>query len=433
VPPWVWIAAVGGAGLALRLLLAPYPGFFGDLQDFTDWGNILNAHLLTVYSEAGRASALHPVGPPPAFPPPSLWLFGLSVRLYRLLSGAALARPLLPGAPLLAGLMKLPSLLGDALTAGILWRLGRAASGPVWGAAAAGLWWLSPVALLDGALWGQVDVLPAPLLILALLLAARRRWGWSGAALGLALLWKPQAAVYLPLMAAVAVTRAGVEGALRAAGAAALVLAAGWLPYAGQLGAYLSDFHQTFVDVPFTSANAYNLWWLLGVGLRPADGHLLGGVSYSLAGWAVFAVAGLLATWFAIRARDESELLLAGGVLGLAFFVLAPLQHERYLLPALPLLLAAGVRRREWLGWYGLASVLAGVNMGLVALASVPGGGPLPHLDPGVVLPNALALAAVLLLLELLRRELRPAPVAAGRRGGGGRFLPALPTRGSGR
>ncbi|HEV3232249.1 MAG TPA: glycosyltransferase 87 family protein, partial [Candidatus Dormibacteraeota bacterium] len=303
------------AGLAVRLLAAPFHGFFGDLQDFADWGNIVIHHFGHAYSYGGHPSDLYPGSLPPAFPPLSMYAFGASVRAYlglRHLAGAP--ADVNVDVPLLAALMKLPSIAADLAVGLLAFGLGREARGAAWGALLAALWLLSPVGAFDGALWGQVDVLPLPFLIAAIALAARGRGLPAGVCLGLALLWKPQAALLAPLVLLHLLRWRGPRPAMVAAAAAAAVNLLAWLPYlGGEVGAYQANVAGTFRILPFASSNAYNLWWLLGLAARPYTSALAGPLTINAAGWGLFGAVALVAALRVLWCAAAADLYIAGG------------------------------------------------------------------------------------------------------------------------
>jgi uncharacterized membrane protein len=83
---------------------------------------------------------------------------------------------------------------------------------------------------------GHVDGLAVLLVLLALLLAARRRPGWAGALLGAAALVKLYPALLLAGLAGCGLRTRRSEALLRAGAAAVAVVAAGYLPHVAVAG-----------------------------------------------------------------------------------------------------------------------------------------------------------------------------------------------------
>jgi Gpi18-like mannosyltransferase len=206
----------------------------------------------------------------------------------------------------------------------------------------------------------------------ALWLAHERRPGWAGCLLGLALLWKPQALVFVPVLALFLVRWQGSRALVQMAGVAAAVVVGAWLPYAREVPAFLGNVRESLREMPWTSANAWNLWRLLGLQWEPPWTPAIGGLSIELVGWILFAACAVLGVRRVITSPTRDDLFLGAAIVAVAFFAVAPLQHERYLVQAAPLLLAASVSHLWRLTWYVAASIAALLNAAGVAL---------PHVD----------------------------------------------------
>jgi hypothetical protein len=409
--PQTWVlATVLAAGLVLRLSVAAFHGFFGDVQDWVDWGDIVNRHFFSVYSVGAVPSPLHPVGPPPAFGPLALWVFGGLVWIYRLVAGPVPDMNVFTSGGL-AALMKLPSIVADLSIGVILYRLRLERFGWRRAAGLAALWVLSPVGIMVGAVWGQVDLLPVPFLLLALWAAHRGRPGWAGVSLGLALLWKPQALVFAPIPMVYLARWMGRRAVLRASAAAAGVLVLAWLPYAGEIGAYLRNFQETLAQRPLMTTNAWNLWWLVGTGNSDPSTPYVMGLTLSAVGWILFAVSAAVGIVLVAAVRSREDLFLGAAVVAVAFFVVAPMQHERYMVQSLPLILAASVGAPGRLWWYAAGSAAAFANMFFLGVPTLGAGETVGvwsvhTTNPGLAtLP--IALAVVLLLVSMLSRSVR--------------------------
>ena len=184
--PW-GLVAMFGVALLIRLLLAPYTGFWGDLAVYRSWVTRLHdVGLHDFYSS----------GPPAEYPPGYLYVLWL-------ISHVSTA----PGYLLL----KLPSIVADL---GLAWIAGtyaaRLAPQPIkerWPVrtlvAAAVLF--NPAVLALSAVWGQVDAVPAMFVLwsLLLLIASPPRLRYEIAAFllfAVAISIKPQSAFVVPVM-----------------------------------------------------------------------------------------------------------------------------------------------------------------------------------------------------------------------------------------
>lgn len=377
-----WAAPLAAAGFLVALYGTAYEG---DLRFWSLWMSQL---------DQGGYAALDANYPP--LLPHWLWLLG------KLLRAAALPAP-----PQQAVLLKLlvlfPVLLVHiGLAMHVERRLCNAGTDPLgsplfWGTA------LNPALLLDGPLWGQVDLLPFPFLWGAVLMALEGRSLAMAVLFALALLTKFQAIVLAPLLLGLALHQwRRVPAAALAFGAIMLL---GFLPFyfADTLGAAFQRAYSSNVGLyPFATFNAANLWYLVAGNQAEANRPLAGGEG-DIAAWltpqhiglALFAAIAAMVVWRSARRPIAPDAAMRhGAALLLGFFAFAPLMHERYLFLLVPFTALAAAR--GWLSglWYGAATAVVVLNLVLV----------LP--PQGERLWQALAAAVVLLALAAVAASL---------------------------
>ena len=146
---------------------------------------------------------------------------------------------------------------------------------------------------------------------------------------------KPQFGLVLLPVLAVAAIRSWRSGQIGTVGRALAGVIAAWIVIGGPLALhpirYAGLLSATAEQQPSTSLHAFNPWGLLvGFGI-PDDPYVLLGSLLLLAG-IVGAMVGLR------RGDDLTTLLAVGAVLALAFYFLPTRVHERYLFPAMALL-----------------------------------------------------------------------------------------------
>jgi hypothetical protein len=175
---------------------------------------------------------------------------------------------------------------------------------------------------------------------------------------------------------------------------------------------------------PYTSFNGYNFWWLMGAASQPSGTHLLGPLSPTLIGDALFLAVLALALVAVWRDGSPARLFGAAALIATGFFVLTAQQHERYLFPALALFAVAVLYdRRAWPA-YAAAYITVSLNIVVVILQSADYGGLFTTLHTllntttfvqGLVsLANValLVYAAVLVAPPLVRRPAHALPSA---------------------
>ncbi|MEW5756396.1 MAG: NPCBM/NEW2 domain-containing protein [Pseudomonadota bacterium] len=237
----------------------------------------------------------------------------------------------------------------------------------------------NPALLAGGPAWGQVDLFPAMLMAAGFYLCLKKRGGWAAPTLWvLALLTKFQMIAFAPVIGALVlrdVRRYG-RGLLLAGMIALLVL----LPFilAGGLAHALSNAYLHTTNLyPYATLNAANLWLLLVGNSTPDSQALLasaaaagGGLQFlgtpKGLGMLLFALYCLGIFIAAFRIRDRATLWKYVLFCALAFFVLLPGMHERYLLPAVVMALFWAATAPGAFPWALVITVAAFFNIQLV-------------------------------------------------------------------
>ncbi|MEO7909929.1 MAG: hypothetical protein ABIV47_09785 [Roseiflexaceae bacterium] len=377
--------------LCVRLPWLAAPDPVGDLE--------LSARRMGALRAEGLAGAYHDDGD--YMPLRLYWLRGFSALPF--LSDADFRAPL-PAATLV--LIKLPGLLADLATMVLLYVWSRRWRDPAGAALLAALYALAPPVWMNVAWWGQVDailVLPV-LLMVALLDRAGGRWSWM--CWVIALLIKPQAIIFAPVLFIVTLRRYGCRGLLAGGGLAAALVGLGCAPLllAGQGPGLLQAYAGSVGRFPQLTNRAYNLWYLVTLGAGGADtGQALGPLSLRLIGVILMAGATLLVCVALLQRSDGPTRALGAAVLALAFFTLPTQIHERYLFLALALLVMSAAADRLVLAAFVIVVISATLNV----LGALRG-----FFEPAYAainaspLPLLLAALNVLILLALLGRLL---------------------------
>lgn len=215
---------------------------------------------------------------------------------------------------------------------------------------------LNPAILINGPIWGQVDLIPATILLGSLLLATGERYVVFAIPLfALALLTKFQMIAFAPLFGFLFFRNPGKHliGIL-------ISIVLGALTFLPAIIAdhFWASFRQAYIDTlgqyPLTTFNAANLWILLTENTIPDNVVLFGVNSGSIFGkiftakyfgMILFSVTALFlfvqGLYLVAKNRQQisgqhfrKHCLFAATICALAFFTLLPAMHERYLFPA---------------------------------------------------------------------------------------------------
>ena len=363
-------AAAVVLGTAVRLAALPLPGT-NDVSVFKIWSFAAARESPgRLYGVGGnppirRTISLHGAETTVDYPPLALAELGVAGRIYRSLNHGRY-----PDNTWLVVAVKTPALVADAGVLILLYFGLRRLAGEVPARWAAVVYWLNPAVVLEAPILGYLD----PLFLLPAMasLAAADRPAIAGALGAVALLTKPQAVLVAPALALAVVTsgtRADrVRRAARAASAASIVLAAGVAPIviAGAWPNFLNAMDR-LRHHDMLSANACNLWWIVGYALRAyysmhdlgvwaaftAPARILGigrvmelgyanpreiGTALTLAafGWAI---------WTARRTGDLWAASALAALLVHAYSTLSAQVHENHLFAAVPFLILAAAGR----------------------------------------------------------------------------------------
>ena len=261
------------AGLLIRAAALPGPGT-GDLTIWKVWSYYAARHGVgEMYGVGGtppERRALEYAGATATvdYPPLALIELGLAGRAYWIWSHRHF-----PNATPLNAFVKLPGVAAEIGLTLLLFALVRARLGVAAARLAATAYWLNPAALFDASILGYLDtqyILPA----IAAIAAAAAGWpAAAGALVAAAILTKAQGLFIAPAVALAIWTvgapekrmarlLAAIAGglALTIAIVAPVVAAGGWPNMLQALGRLATH--------DMLSANAMNLWWVIGYLLR---------------------------------------------------------------------------------------------------------------------------------------------------------------------
>ncbi len=235
---------------------------------------------------------------------------------------------------------------------------------------------LNPAFVIAGSCWGQIDAFLCVLLCVMLLLARQGKWQYAIPVFALAVLSKPQAGLLAPL-GVFALGRdvirhkearrsAAIGIALGLAATAAIVLP--FSPNQDSIFWIVDKYVQTLSSYAYATLSTGNLMFLLGGNWTPNETVLFGGVTYGLLGGVLMALSFAFGIFVYLRGRDRKRLMLASAVTLQLIFVLGSKMHERYILPALALLLLSFLETGDirLLISCVMASAASAVNIGVV-------------------------------------------------------------------
>ena len=355
--PW----SVGGillAALILRLIVAAkIRGYNTDIGCFEAWSErMAQVGPLNFYAEDYFCDY-----------PPGYMLLLAPVALLRSLFGIAY------DSTAHIVLLKMLPILCDLIGAMLVYRFSEKRLGNRAALLLCAFYAFNPAVLVDSAAWGQIDSVLTLLLVVCALRMAEGGYISSLAAFALAVLVKPQALLFAPVGLAALIVRVigrfrdlAVEKrravrelwlALAGLVVAFVILWGVALPFSAQSG--LSPIEWLWEKLfgatqgyRYMTVNTLNLYVILGQNwLRLEDAGI-----WLYVAWALFALSYLYAIFLQLLSRDGRKVFLTGAVLIVLVCTFGPMMHERYIYPAVFLLLLAYADCRDRrLLWSALA------------------------------------------------------------------------------
>src|SRR5260221_4794730 len=320
-------------------------GLRSDLELNTSWASsVYQNGLFNLYKQN-----------PPDYPPIYMAMLGVVARLaapYGALNVDTNAE--------LVRLLKLFPVLADLLMITVVYGWLRRRPNMRW--LIPGLLAIYPGVFADSAWWGQTDSLLTLLLILTLIALNRNRPLIAWAFFAVALLTKFQGIVLLPLLFTLTFRRYGVRRGIMSVVLAGTLFIVGLAPFAATsgLGNTLRPYLGSVDIYPYITANAYNVWHLVGQVTqinRYADNlPEIGPLSFKQIGFGLLGLYTLLMCVIAYRQADKPREFVWAAAQYVGFFMLPTEIHERYLyMGAVLCLVAVAQDRRLWWVALGLA------------------------------------------------------------------------------
>jgi len=371
--------------MLLRVVLAAsFKGHPIDVGTFSAWAGHAAEGLLSFYSPGYFAD----------YPPGYIYVLWLIGKLRALLQTGF-------DTPEFLVMLKFPAIAADLATIWVIHRLATAQNcGSTQALTLAALYAFNPAVIADSAAWGQVDSV-LTLFVLLGVLWLERRPAASGAAFAAALLVKPQALIFAPvplLWFGNRLFRRHTAAELSLfLPSAILVFAIGVLPFAAVHGPawVVEKYASTLASYPYASLNAANVFALIGGnGADAAQAVLF--LSFKNWGTVFLFIIVAWAVRLAWRGLAPSDCVYLAAFLPVSVYLWSIKMHERYLFPALAMLLAYHIlsrdRRALWL-FLGFSATLC-ITMAQVLYLGMRETWYIPRFDP-----TFLAISAANLLL----------------------------------
>lgn len=349
------LAILLAAAFVLRVIAAvSYKGHDSDMGCFTAWANMVYEGGIGAFY---KSESFHDYPPGYMY---VLYVIGMIRHLFSIDSSGQIS----------ILLTKMPAILCDLLTGVLVYRVAAKKYKGTGALMFAGMYLLNPAIFMNSAIWGQVDAVFTLFVALVCYFVSEEKLPLAYFSLAIGILIKPQTMIFTPVLIYgiidqvflhnFSLKRMGKELALGLLAIGMMALLA--MPFG--LSDVIAQYTQTVTSYPYASVNAYNLWTLLGLNWGSQDTVRLG---LSCARWGtVFIVLFVAASaWFNFKSKKtQGKYYFLGAFIIISMFILSVRMHERYMFPAIVLLLLAYIEKpkKQLFGLYTSFSVFHFIN-----------------------------------------------------------------------
>ena len=284
--------------------------------------------------------------------PPGYMLLLLPAALFRNLLGLS------ADSPVYLAILKMLPILCDIAGAYLVWHVLKKHCGKPAALLMSLLYAFNPAAIVNCAAWGQIDAVLTLLIVLCALQAARYRYISSLMLFVCALLIKPQALLFAPLGLAAMIfgiirskqpVRRLKHFAIGLAAALGILYAVSFVFCLGRAQGTLDMFtlpvrwlielySGTMEGYKYVTVNALNLYVLMGLNWAKATDHS----TVITIAWILFGLSYVYSIFLCFfSAKKPARIFLTGGLLIVLICIFGPMIHERYIFPAMLLLMLA--------------------------------------------------------------------------------------------
>lgn len=253
-------------------------------------------------------------------------------------------------------LIKSPALICDILTGLLLYKIGKKHISSKAGLTACTIYLLNPAVFFNSGIWGQMDSIYTLCIVLMCYLVSEKKLKLAYFAFAASILFKYQGVIFTPIIIFAVIDQVILDkctvkkffthlftglGAIAAMAVCHMPFIFGNGMAASNANTITSAYGEALTAFRYASVNAYNFWAMLGLNWHTQEDTFFS-ITYNT--WGTIAIVLLVAAAFIIfmRAGKSAEKYpLTAAFIISTMFLFSVRMHERYLFPAMPLLLAA--------------------------------------------------------------------------------------------
>ena len=259
------------------------------------------------------------------------------------------------------GLIKLPAIIFDICLGLLIYWAARKKWSEKASLIIMSLYLFNPIVYLNSSVWGQVDSVFTFCVVLMCLLVYHNKIHLAYFAYGIGVLIKPQMFLFTPVLLFALLEEVFVD---RSSEITKIKFSAKKLAYQMKfcvpaiimtlliaapfgLGTVIKQYIDTMGSYAYATVNAYNIWGMFGLNWAPQTDTMFM-LTYSQWGtlFIICIVMGAILIWIA-NIKDRTRYIIMGAFICAGMFTLSVRMHERYIYPAVILLLILFIYTRK--------------------------------------------------------------------------------------
>ncbi len=243
--------------------------------------------------------------------------------------------------------IKLPAIIANMVTGYMVYKIASKKFGNDVSAVFAALIVLNPAYILVSAMWGQVDSILTLFCLLAVYLTAEKRYTLSYFMFAIAVLIKPQALFFTPVLIYGIIdfarseeyTKEKLIKILLSGVAAVAFMFVAFMPFGNDpihgISVIINQYVETLASYPYMTVNAFNIYGAIGknwTGLTTAG---------SIIGYCLIGVVVAYSAYVFFKSKSPDKYYISAFILVFGTFMLSVKMHERYAFPGMAMLMLA--------------------------------------------------------------------------------------------
>lgn len=323
-----------------------YVGYDTDMNCFYSWSHrVLDVGFGNFYDETGQVFTDYPPGYMYV-----LSVIGLFLKLFHTSA---------PSDLLAIIIIKMPAMLCDLGIGYMIYKIARNKFNEKGALVCASLYLFNPAVILNSTIWGQVDSVYTLFVVWMCYLLTKKKYNYAIMVFAIGALLKPQTIIFTPILLFACVEASMIEYpnnkltfkfhtkqflhilSWSIIGIVTMLLL--MLPFG--LDKALGQYFATLGSYEHATVNGYNLWMFLGKNWVDQTETVLGIPMVTFGTAAILLTVVLSGLIYFKSKREDSRIFITGAFINVFMFLFAVRMHERYMYPAMALLLLAFLYR----------------------------------------------------------------------------------------